>query len=475
MSIFHDKALKSVAEAAAKVMAETSHELKGNQHKIDANKNGKVDAHDFKLLRGKKDMKKEEVEQLDEVGDTPAGRKALGSYVNKAIDDKSKDRTKGLRKATSRMYKDNFYGKKNEEVEMNEEDAYNKDRYAVKNGKATKDNPTHMGSPNYKDQPHHVWATSAEHAMKKSMKKEDVQQLDEAFPTVADAKKRMDAGKTATGSVTKTKTGLVHKRDYKDDDNDSDDMQKKAKGYGARQNYKRSTRVNEAASFTEMLELYNEHGLKVLAPIETEEMDIDGTTIQVIDGDKINGYVETTVEEVTNDEFTKEFKDQQASFEGKKKQPKVATGKTTSVKEMPEEYELDESAGKITHYVAKKDLSNHKDYMDREGFDTHTRNLSKTHSLHKTHMGIMATDSPGEHGHHTEAGAQPASEYKKNVKALKKEEYELDERSLTSDEKSDMEKNVKGMKKGLSGFKERYGERAKSVMYGAATNMAKKD
>ena len=387
MSIFNDKALKSVAEAAAKVMQQE--ELKGNQHKIDANKNGKVDAHDFKLLRGKKDMKKEEVEQLDEVGDTPAGRKALGSYVNKAIDDKSKDRTKGLRKATSRMYKDNFYGKKNEEVEMNEEDAYNKDRYAVKNGKATKDNPTHMGSPNYKDQPHHVWATSAEHAMKKSMKKEDVQQLDEAFPTVADAKKRMDAGKTATGSVTKTKTGLVHKRDYKDED-ESEDTQKKAKGYGARQNYKRSTRVNEQLSFTEMLELYNEHGLKVLAPIETEEMDIDGTTIQVIDGDKINGYVETTVEEVTNDEFTKEFKDQQASFEGKKKQPKVATGKTTGVKEMPEE-------------------------------------------------------------------------------------YELDERSLTSDEKSEMEKNVKGMKKSLSGFKSRYGDRAKEVMYATATKMAKKD
>jgi protein required for attachment to host cells len=138
-----------------------------------------------------------------------------------------------------------------------------------------------------------------------------------------------------------------------------------------------------------MLELYNEHGLKVLAPIETEEMDIDGTTIQVIDGDKINGYVETTVEEVTNDEFTKEFKDQQASFEGKKKQPKVAVGKTTGVKEMPEE-------------------------------------------------------------------------------------YELDERSLTSDEKSDMEKNVKGMKKKLSSFKDRYGDDAKSVMYATATSMAKK-
>jgi hypothetical protein len=26
-------------------------ELKGNQHKLDKNKNGKVDAHDFKLLK----------------------------------------------------------------------------------------------------------------------------------------------------------------------------------------------------------------------------------------------------------------------------------------------------------------------------------------------------------------------------------------------------------------------------------------
>jgi len=40
-------------------------ELKGNQHKIDANKNGKVDAHDFKLLRAKKKVNEEEVD-LDE-------------------------------------------------------------------------------------------------------------------------------------------------------------------------------------------------------------------------------------------------------------------------------------------------------------------------------------------------------------------------------------------------------------------------
>jgi hypothetical protein len=41
-------------------------ELKGSQHKIDANKNGKLDAHDFKLLRGKKKVA-EEAEELEEL------------------------------------------------------------------------------------------------------------------------------------------------------------------------------------------------------------------------------------------------------------------------------------------------------------------------------------------------------------------------------------------------------------------------
>ena len=491
MSIFNDKALKSVAEAAAKVMQQE--ELKGNQHKIDANKNGKVDAHDFKLLRGKKDMKKEDVQQLDEIGDTPAGRKLLKKVDKRAFYMGGTKRggkanmadagEKTLQRTQARLNK--------EEVDyLQESFADAVERVKAANGgklpssgkpvlpklkvggvqasdkpKVKKDNTgrDYFGHDSVRQQSGYrgpgqsVLQTGADaiakgakavgkavkksgigksvvggikavkSAVKKTFSREEVefifnnfmlediqyfmiseeyemldessremfeyffeeQSLNEGFPTVADAKKRMDAGKTATGSVTKTKTGLVHKRDYKDED-DADDAQKKSSGYGARQNYKRSTRVNEQLSFTEMLELYNEHGLKVLAPIETEEMDIDGTTIQVIDGDKINGYVETTVEEVTNDEFTKEFKDQQASFEGKKKQPKVATGKTTGVKEMPEE-------------------------------------------------------------------------------------YELDERSLTSDEKSDMEKNVKGMKKKLSSFKDRYGDDAKSVMYATATKMAKED
>jgi hypothetical protein len=53
----------AIATATAKKVAE---ELVGNQHKIDANKNNKIDAHDFKLLRAKKKTMKEFVEQLAE-------------------------------------------------------------------------------------------------------------------------------------------------------------------------------------------------------------------------------------------------------------------------------------------------------------------------------------------------------------------------------------------------------------------------
>jgi hypothetical protein len=57
----------------------TKEELKGKQHKIDKNKNGKIDAHDFKLLR------KEEVEQVDEISSDLAQR-----YRTKALAHKSK-------------------------------------------------------------------------------------------------------------------------------------------------------------------------------------------------------------------------------------------------------------------------------------------------------------------------------------------------------------------------------------------------
>lgn len=75
--------------------------LKGDQHKIDANKNGKVDAHDFKLLRKKKKVA-EEVEELEELSND-----TLRSYRMKAksiADHGGKQRTQGRELAGRKSY-----------------------------------------------------------------------------------------------------------------------------------------------------------------------------------------------------------------------------------------------------------------------------------------------------------------------------------------------------------------------------------
>jgi hypothetical protein len=55
------------------------------------------------------------------------------------------------------------------------------------------------------------------------------------------------------------------------------------------------------------------------------------------------------------------------------------------------------------------------------------------------------------------------------------DQVDIEERSLSEPEMKKREEYVKGMKKKMPGFKERYGERAKEVMYATATKMAKED
>ena len=74
------------------------------------------------------------------------------------------------------------------------------------------------------------------------------------------------------------------------------------------------------------------------------------------------------------------------------------------------------------------------------------------------------------------------------VQAVQEEEFEvvmdelngyaeatIEERSMTEPEMKKKEEIVKSMKKGIAGFKERYGDRAKEVMYATATKQAMKD
>lgn len=202
-----------------------------------------------------------------------------------------------------------------------------------------------------------------------------------------------------------------------------------------------------------------------------------------------------------------------------------------------------EAVEKPTHILSKELVSDHKRWMDSEGFDTHTVPLPKSHPKHKTHVGIVAKNN-NEAGYHEDGFARPihesvesideistaqmghagkttlkhiknpgvglrmaAHDVKPGIKGyrdrvdlmraadaegkLKKEAAEdLEEKKGDSDlgtftdnnmgEMTDaqMKKRetiVKGMKKGLAGFKERYGKRAKDVMYATATKQAMKD
>jgi hypothetical protein len=77
VNLYQEKGLKALSEMSVQEDVEQVDEaLKGNQHKIDKNKNNKIDAHDFKLLH------KEESEQLDELS-----KDTLNSYVGAAKQD----------------------------------------------------------------------------------------------------------------------------------------------------------------------------------------------------------------------------------------------------------------------------------------------------------------------------------------------------------------------------------------------------
>jgi hypothetical protein len=404
--MFQDKLTREIAAAAAQIKTEppknevntksvegavvsimTNEELKGNQHKIDANKNGKVDAHDFKLLRAKKGktvqegikgagvgaalgsvaggpvgaaiggalghvagevlssaknktkaigriikgpsmadskMKKEEIEKLDEIGDTAAGQKMLRKVDSRAF-------YKGGTKAGGKG---------------NMADAGTKTLERTQS--------------RIKKQPSLL--SRAAGTVKKVFNREEVEQMDEAFPTVADAKKRM-ASKESGFEKKKISTGTVYSRKYKAEPEENEEMPKK-----------------KAKTMKEMLSIYSTGGAEALVE-------------------------NLMIEEPTNDEYKKEVETAHAKAEGKIRNDKgIAKAAAQGVK--MEEVEIE--------------------VLDADEIN-----------------GVQIDN--------------------------------IEERSMTDAEMNKREDIVKSMKKGIQGFKDRYGDKAKNVMYATAAKIAKKD
>ena len=178
--------------------------------------------------------------------------------------------------------------------------------------------------------------------------------------------------------------------------------------------------------FSEMVNIYKNDGLKsFMESIKEDELidelskDIADYTRDVIDAGE---YTEVTIgEEASQEEFNTEIEKAKAKSQGKEK-AEVSKGSVQAVKQ--EETEItDEMIFEV---------------LEESGIDFE--------SLSDNELQEVANEA-----------------------------YEIiKERQMTDSEMEKKEKIVKSMKKGLSGFKERYGDKAKNVMYATATKQAMK-
>jgi hypothetical protein len=408
------KELGGVADAVTKIMDEA---LKGSQHKIDANKNNKIDAHDFKLLRAKKEVKKEDVESVEE-----------GYYKNMDTNRKEDERLAAKKKKDTLPFTPD---KPKAKVATPGKFGYGYSaaRHLARQGMAgmTKEEQEFIDELNKSTLGSYI-NKSAKDAVDRTAQEVETGEIDKM------ADKRMKGIKLATKKLAKEETDQVE-----------EDIQKTSTGYihharpgvyggSAKEKHVVDTlrgpkkseieaieKEKKMKKFSEMLDLINSQGLKALSEMIKEEPD--------------------------NEQFTKELKDQEAKAAGKKKQADIAKGSVQAVKVEEDVEQIDElSKDTLASYVNRsanqaiiKGLANPK----------HDSDDMKT--IDKREKGIRLATS----------------------KLAREETEQVEERSLTEPEMKKKEEIVKSMKKGLAGFKSRYGDRAKEVMYATATKQAK--
>jgi hypothetical protein len=439
------KELGEVANAVTKIMDEA---LKGSQHKIDANKNNKIDAHDFKLLRAKKEVKKEDVESVEEgyYKDMDTNRKEderLAAQKKKQAPftpdkPKAKIATPGKfgygYSAARHLARQGMAGMTKEESEQIAEDVTVKKDYddneqsehGVYKGKKQIGYVVH----NKKENTH-----TAYHG---PQGRDDFGHIDD-FPdhnkAVSQIKKsagiKEDIQKTSTGYIHHARPGVYGGSAKEKHVVDTLRGPKKSEIEAIEKEKKMKTKK----SFSEMVELYNEIGLKSLTNMLSEEPD--------------------------NEQFTQELKDQEAKAAGKGKKSEVAKGAVQAVRVEEEVEQLDELSPKTLGSYVKKAHRSGTDNSFDHGEDEHRQDGDSDD-----------TEREKEMQDRERAIANREKGIGRAVKKLTKEE-QIKERSLTEPEMKKKEEIVKSMKKGLSGFKARYGDRAKEVMYATATKQAK--
>ena len=592
--MYSDNLTQKVAQAVAKIMDE---ELKGNQHKIDANKNGKIDAEDFKLLKKK---------PVNEVADEDYAAQNVYDKAHMAHMSKNKNIPADKQQAaeleahkhaletmkmkyphhTASKGEGQVYRLSKEEIKLDEgrmKDIYTTMQYhADKKGYTSHKQFTpadyhEMGKEHGISGPDLAVIAGHKTAHQASVKKEEVEQIDELSKKTlgsyitrnADDQARIGYINAAaqhdktTDSKTKNKIldknerqginrdiGLARavKKLTKEDQEFIDELNKSTLGSyvnaSARDAVHRTAKEVETGRLDKMADKRMK-GIKLATKkLAKEETVTEGTYKPEVEKSFPASGVKTGTSAPKGTSTMPKDKDKakgQAAglpFTPDKPKAKVATagkfgygysaarhlarqGMAGMNKEETEQVEEDiqkTSTGYIHHarpgvyggsakekHVVDTLRGPKKSEIEAIEKEKKMKKFSEMLDLINTHglkaLSEMIKEEPDNEQFTKELkDAQAKSEGKGKkaevakaaVQAVKVEEEtiqvevldfnevngvkmsQLDERHLTSSETDKKEEIVKSMKKGLSGFKARYGDRAKEVMYATATKQAKK-
>lgn len=133
-------------------------------------------------------------------------------------------------------------------------------------------------------------------------------------------------------------------------------------------------------------------------------------------------------------------------------------------KKVSEEVDLKEGITKVYHKFMAKRAGKKSDHAYDMGDEKEFQKQVDNTEYHRVKAG----------GRPTRINTDPDAKML-TTRAPRKEEVELEERTMTDAEMKKREEIVKGMKKNIAGFKDKYGDRAKEVMYATATKMAMKE
>jgi hypothetical protein len=468
--MFNDKILKSVAEAVKAVVDEA---LKGDQHKIDKNKNGKVDAHDFKLLRKEEAPKKpaspfdwkntprQTAEKGEKTGHDAKKISTGTVYTKKYTKEEASQeefnkeikiaQDKSMGKSKAEVAKPAVQAVKQESVEQIDE--LKKSTLASYVKKASHD-VAHKGAMTRQH------ANDSEAARKDSRYNDARKSMEKADKTFAKSWKRREGMGKAVDRLAKEEVVVEGAVPSKEET----------------VSVKHKTSGKELRVTKQSVEKYKAMGYHPMKE-EVEQMDEVAkwrkTSVAKINPDhdpkdwasgSSNDYYHDNPRSTGN---LKATSDTDSKYHSLDKRPKAQIASQGTRKGMITKQHAQRLKDRIKSSLTKEEVEQIAE------LSVDTMKAAKKELTNRAYGAHMDDNKAGARDYAARA-LHVGDKINKKEREMKKEEVEhIEERSLSTGEKAAMEKNVKGMKKNIAGFKERYGKDAKSVMYATATKQAK--